>query len=76
MSLGKGLEKLPKDPKSRNIEDPVAKAIRNGKAPTVRDVKMSLKVRSFHKILVRGISLNLGLVEDSNACHASYGDSA
>ena len=45
MSLGKGLEKLPTDPKSRDIEDPVAKAIRNGKAPTIRDVKMSLKVR-------------------------------
>ena len=47
MSLGKGLEKLPTDPKSRNIEDPVAKAIRSGKAPTIRDVKMSLKVKYF-----------------------------
>jgi hypothetical protein len=52
MSLGKGLEKLPIDPKRRNIEDPVAKAIRSGKAPTIRDVKMSLKVRYFHNILV------------------------
>jgi hypothetical protein len=77
MSLGKGLEKLPKDPKSRIIEDPVAKAIRSGKAPTVRDVKMSLKVRYFHNILIWGvfIILTLGLVEDFNACHASYGDS-
>jgi hypothetical protein len=76
MSLGKGLEKLPK---SRNIEDPVARAIRSGKAPTVRDVKMSLKVRylSFYIDLRRQFFLpNLGIVEDFNACHASYGDSA
>ena len=79
MSLGNGLEKLPLDPKRRNIEDPVAKAIRSGKAPTVRDVKMSLKVRYFI-ICCSEVSLsflpNLGLVEDFNACHAPYGDSA
>jgi meiosis-specific protein len=48
MSLGEGLEKLTIDPKGRNSEDPVAKAIRSGKAPTLRDVKMSLKVLSSH----------------------------
>jgi hypothetical protein len=46
MSMGEGLENLTVGQKSRNIEDPVAKAIRRGKAPTVRDVKMSLKVLS------------------------------
>ncbi|KAF8809119.1 hypothetical protein BYT27DRAFT_7095073 [Phlegmacium glaucopus] len=44
MSLGEDLENLSVDQKSKNIEDPVAKAIRSGKAPTVKDVKMSLKV--------------------------------
>ena len=55
MSLGKGLEKSPLDINGRNIEDPVAKAIRSGKAPTIRDVKMSLKVSYFHHILVWGV---------------------
>lgn len=52
MSLGKGLEKLPLGAKNRNIEDPVAKAIRSGKAPTVRDVKMSLKVSYFYIVFI------------------------
>lgn len=79
MSLGEGLENLSIGQKSKNTEDPVAKAIRNGKVPTVRDVKMSLKV--LYNSLTLGLKCPtflgyLGLVEEFNACYAPYGNSA
>ena len=80
MSFGENLENLSIDRKNRNIEDPVAKAIRGGKAPTIRDVKMSVKVLFSFIIYWPGVSppflLYLGFVKDFNACYASYGDPA
>lgn len=77
MSLGEGSKSSSIDQKLRNVEDPVAKAIRSGKAPTNKDVKMSLKVLSL--ILSKAppaFSFCIGLIEDFNAFHASYGGSA
>ncbi len=44
MSLGDSLKNLAINGKSKYREDPVAQAIRNGKTPTLKEVKMSVKV--------------------------------
>jgi len=44
MTLGESLENMSLNRKNREQEDPVARAIRNGKAPTLKEVKMSVKV--------------------------------
>ena len=43
MSLAGG-QNLRSNKKDGTVEDPVAKAIKNGRAPTLKDVKMSVKV--------------------------------
>jgi len=45
MSLGDGHNSFSKH-SGQNNEDPIAKAIKKGKAPTLRDVKLSVKVIS------------------------------
>jgi len=51
MSLGGGRDSFSKHSRENN-EDPVAKAIKKGEVPTLRDVKLSVKVMmtmfSFH----------------------------
>jgi hypothetical protein len=44
MSLGESLKKMTLNGKGKNREDPVAQAIANGKTPTLKEVKMSVKV--------------------------------
>jgi meiosis-specific protein HOP1 len=43
MSLGDGHNSFSKH-SGQNNEDPIAKAIKKGKPPTLRDVKLSVKV--------------------------------
>lgn len=44
MSLGESLQNMSLDRKNKAQEDPVARAIKNGKVPTLKEVKMSVKV--------------------------------
>lgn len=44
MSLGDGLQKMNLKDKRRREDDPVADAAKKGKAPTLKDVKKSVKV--------------------------------
>lgn len=44
MTLGDGLEKMSLKDKKDHSDDPVTKAAKSGKAPTLLDVKKSVKV--------------------------------
>ncbi|PPQ78187.1 LOW QUALITY PROTEIN: hypothetical protein CVT25_015520 [Psilocybe cyanescens] len=64
MSLADGLGSSTR----RNVEDPVTKAIKNGKPPTLKDVKNSVKVTS--------VADRRRHVENTNSSHASHGFAA
>jgi hypothetical protein len=56
MSLGETMKKMTFNGESKRREDPVAHAIRNGKTPTLKEVKMSVKV--FPPSILIGTSLH------------------
>jgi hypothetical protein len=77
MSYGNRLQKTPSRDTRRLNGDPVAEAILNGKVPTLRDVKRSVKVRKIsitcweldHRFLV-------GIAKDIDPCHGKHGSVA
>jgi len=44
MSLDESLQKMSLNRKNKEWEDPVTRAIKSGKTPTLKEVKMSVKV--------------------------------
>ena len=74
MSLGESLKKMTVIGKTKNREDPVAQAIRNGKTPTLKEVKMSVKVSL--PLILTGIGIHAFSVDtskDTNYGHTKDG---
>lgn len=73
MSLDESLKKMTLNGKSKKREDPVAQALRNGKTPTLKEVKMSVKVLPLSIISVTGYDAVVDTFENSDHSHAKDG---
>lgn len=70
MTLGDDLENMSLNGGKRTARDPVAEAIKSGKAPTVGDVKKSLRVRASPSVTF--VFVPTVFSDDDEDPHSSY----
>ena len=73
MSLDESLKKMSLNGQGKKREDPVAHALKSGKTPTLKEVKMSVKVFSLSIVLVAGSDGVVDTFENSDYSHAKDG---